>query len=49
MSDRSCLFLDKENGCGRRPFVPEILGQSDPVPAGNADFQSIFARALRVG
>jgi len=29
---------------GGRPLVPEILGQTDPVLAKNADFQSIFAR-----
>ena len=27
------------------PLLPEILGQTDPVPSKNDDFQSIFARS----
>ena len=29
---------------GERPFLPEILDQTDPPLSKNADFQSIFAR-----
>jgi len=44
MKDRSSWFSEKKNGWWRTTLVPEILGQTDPVPA-NADLQSIFARS----
>jgi len=30
---------------GGQPLLPEILGQTDPVPVKTSDIQSIFARS----
>jgi len=39
------VYRHEEWLVGSRPLVPEILGQTDPFPLQNADFQPIFARS----